>query len=116
MRRRLISMFSVMIKLMFINQARWRSLPCLFELKRNDGNRVALTPAEGRLLIALMGRPVLAHDVATEILWPNPDEQADTWLNVLNVQIHRIRRKMEGSGWMIRNVWGKGWRLERTPD
>lgn len=79
----------------------------------NDAASVDLTPFEGGLLLAMMGRPELSADEAAEVLWPDPDKMPETWLIQIRTVISRIRSKLKPFGWTVASRYRFGWRLER---
>ena len=78
-----------------------------------DGKAKRLSPQQARLLLALMGRPLLARDMVSEVLWPDPDLMPNEWCNVIDMVFFRLRRKLVGSGWTIKTRTGQGWSLKR---
>jgi DNA-binding response OmpR family regulator len=79
--------------------------------------RLELTQREWSLLSLLVSHAsqvVSREDVL--ICWQgDPEDGANLASNALEVYIHRLRRKLEGSGLNIRNVRGLGYLLENTP-
>ena len=82
-----------------------------FGLKSDCGKVQSLTPSELKLLLALMGRPLVSNDLLIEIIWPDPDKMALTAKNVIKVHVLNLRRKLFGSGWGITARHGVGWSL-----
>lgn len=77
-----------------------------------NGQVTDLTQREWELLTLLSSRMtqvVSRDDVASA--WQN-DTAEPTASNALEVYVHRLRRKLEGSGLTIRNVRGLGYMLE----
>lgn len=79
----------------------------------NESVSVSLTPFEGHMVLAMMGRPELSADLAAEILWPDPDKMPETWLIQIRTVMSRARAKLRPFGWRIASRYGFGWRLER---
>jgi DNA-binding response OmpR family regulator len=56
---------------------------------------------------AAQGRTV-PRDTVIGALYPDPDKEPEDAGGVLRVQIHRLRKKLRGSGVEIRTVHGRG--------
>ena len=76
--------------------------------------RTHLSPQEAQLLYAVMARPLVTWDLASEVMWPDPDDMPDFWLDTLRSVACRLNRRLRGHGWRVRREWGIGWRLERA--
>ena len=76
------------------------------------GRAEYLTPQEHTILLALMVRRYCSKEVLAEILWPDPDTMADTWGDVVSVNVARLRQKLSGFGWVIPTSNRHGWTLE----
>ena len=50
---------------------------------RDGGFVVPLARHEGLIMTALLGRRECTLDLLREVLWPHPDDEADTWHNVI---------------------------------
>lgn len=83
-------------------------------LKSEGGHFEIIPPMELTLLLALMGRPFLDRETASEILWPDPDAMPETSYWALHVHFYRLRKLITGSGWMIECFKNEGWRLSRA--
>ncbi|HVM39786.1 MAG TPA: helix-turn-helix domain-containing protein [Acidimicrobiia bacterium] len=77
---------------------------------RSDTGRVALSPLEARLVSALLERvgAVVGRHTLARAGWPG--EARDR--NALDVQMLRIRRKVETVGFTVRTVRSRGYVLE----
>jgi DNA-binding response OmpR family regulator len=79
-----------------------------------DDELMELTHREWSLLSLLvkhLGQVVSREDVLA--VWQSePAEGAGSGSNALEVYVHRLRRKLQGSGLGIRNVRGLGYMLE----
>ena len=78
-----------------------------------NGEPVELSPREWLLLDALLmqeGKVVTKEHIAH--IWSGDAQEAGTPSGSLEVIIHRLRRKLEGSGVTIRTVRGLGYLLE----
>jgi DNA-binding response OmpR family regulator len=77
------------------------------------GEKLNLQPAERKILLAMMGRPLVTTQEFVEILWPHPDFQADHWYSCIHVRLNKIRKELErvNAHWKIINVFGRGWML-----
>ena len=69
------------------------------------------TELETELVWALMLNHRCTTAYLTECLWPNPDLMPDCWYSSVNVCIYNVRKKIKGSGWMIKNLHGQGYSL-----
>ena len=76
------------------------------------GRAQPLTRQEHTILLALMARQYCSKELLAEILWPDPDTMADTWANVLSVEVSRLRQKLKDFGWVIPASNRRGWTLE----
>jgi DNA-binding response OmpR family regulator len=84
---------------------------------RIEGHPIPLTPTEFRILACLAHAPglvVSGHDLVEEALdLQLPEQEA---MDLLKVHVYRLRRKLGQSGadpWVLRNVRGFGYMLER---
>lgn len=81
------------------------------------GRPIALQPREFRLLACLMmhAGQVLTRTMLLEAVW---DYQFDPQTNVIDVQVSRLRGKLDAGGapTLIHTVRGVGYRLEAPPD
>ncbi len=66
-----------------------------------------------RLFVLLSKRKMVLKDTVVRSLWPNGDEP-ETSMNVVSVQLHRIRKCLRQYGIEIRNVPTVGWYLENA--
>lgn len=82
-----------------------------WELRGGD-TRVHLQPAEGLIVLALLGNRYVTTDDFVEILWPDVDKQPDSWRNCIYVPLSRLRAEMLPFGWTILNEYGQRWWLE----
>jgi two-component system response regulator TctD len=76
------------------------------------GKSLSLTPRETALLCALMQppeRPVAKADLLVRVFDGAPDVQPEA----IEVLIHRLRKRIEGSGVRIATLRGLGYALER---
>ncbi|MGL5977354.1 MAG: winged helix-turn-helix domain-containing protein, partial [Aeromonas sobria] len=74
-----------------------------------------LTPREQALLTALMyrhGRPVAKGQLFEQVF--NLDDEAG--LDSIDLYIHRLRKKLVGSGVVITTLRGLGYLLEAAPE
>lgn len=78
------------------------------------GEKLNLREAERKILLALMGRPLVTANDIVEILWPHPDDQPDYWYNSVTIRIFNIRKELKrlNSHWIIVGVFGRGWMLQ----
>ena len=76
-----------------------------------DGMPLALSPHEIGVLEALLNRfgRIVSKDQLVDKLY-NYDKSAGH--NAIEVYIHRIRRKIEGSGIAVRTLYGQGYLME----
>lgn len=76
-----------------------------------DGRELVLTPREHSLLAALMARPgrLLSKDQLAQHVFDLDD---DANLEAIEVHVHRLRRKLEGSDVAIVTMRGLGYLLE----
>ena len=77
--------------------------------------RLALTPRELALLTALMyrhGRPVAKGQLFEQVF--NLDDEVG--LDSIDLYIHRLRKKLVGSGVVITTLRGLGYLLEAAPE
>lgn len=65
-----------------------------------------------RLLVSHTGQVVSREDVFTA--WQTSSGSEPLQSNALEVYVHRLRRKLTDSPWMIRNIRGLGYMLERS--
>jgi DNA-binding response OmpR family regulator len=75
-----------------------------------------LTPREWvllDLLVRLEGQ-VVSRESVLEAWHRQPAEGLPQVTNALEVYVHRLRRKLEGTPWLIRNIRGLGYLLQRT--
>jgi two-component system, OmpR family, response regulator len=78
-----------------------------------DGNQVDLSPREWELLDLLLAqRNKVVHKDQITLAWTDVRGEAPTAPGMIEVYIHRLRRKLEGSGVIIRTVRGLGYLLE----
>jgi two-component system OmpR family response regulator len=80
-----------------------------------NGQSVDLSPREWMLLDALLtheGKVVTKEQIAT--VWSGDAQEAGTPSGSLEVIVHRLRRKLEGSAVSIRTVRGLGYLLENA--
>ena len=70
----------------------------------------AFTTTELKLFAALMRRDLLTHEGGMEILYPD-DRRFEVGINIIKVNITKMRRKCEGDQIRIENVHGQGYRL-----
>ncbi len=85
-----------------------------FDLGELDA-RLALTPREQALLTALMyrhGRPVAKGQLFEQVF--NLDDEVG--LDSIDLYIHRLRKKLVGSGVVITTLRGLGYLLEAAPE
>ena len=84
---------------------------------RLNGEPVALTTFEYRLLLTLVRQPgrVLSKDALADYLY---DHDEDRESNVIEVLIGRLRRKLDADGslGLIETLRGRGYRFAREPD
>lgn len=76
-----------------------------------DGQALALTPKETAVLEALIvrrGRPV-SREALFEMMY---SLEQDTRSEAIEIYVHRLRKKLEGSGVTIRTMRGLGYLLE----
>ena len=78
---------------------------------REGACRVHLTPYEGLIMTALLGRREVTVELLMEVLWPDPDLMPDRWYEILVVQLSKLRGKLRRCGWTIAVRHGFGWRL-----
>ena len=71
-----------------------------------------LSPQEHTILLALMARRYCSKELLAEILWPDPDDMADTWADVLSVNVTTLRQKLRDFGWAIPASNRQGWTLK----
>jgi two-component system response regulator TctD len=79
---------------------------------RLQGKSLALAPREAALLCALMRppeTPVSKADLLARVFEGNPEVQQEA----VEVLIHRLRKRLEGSGVRIATLRGLGYALER---
>ncbi len=74
---------------------------------------VHLTPQETAILIEMQVDPLVTPKALSEALWPNPDLMPDTWHDVIKSRICSLNKRLRPSGWKVRNLWGRGYTLER---
>ena len=90
-------------------------MPCTLRAARRatiDGAPVELSPREWLLLdLLLMQRDTVVGKDAIASAWA-VDRSESTGPGSIEVYIHRLRRKLEGSGLAIRTVRGLGYLLE----
>ncbi len=78
-----------------------------------DGSPIELSPREWDLLeLLLTHRNKVVHKDQITLAWTNDRDEAPTAPGMIEVYIHRLRRKLEGSGVVIRTVRGLGYLLE----
>ena len=80
-----------------------------------QGQSVDLSPREWMLLDALLvneGKVVTKEQIA--VAWSGDAQEAGTPSGSLEVIVHRLRRKLEGSDVSIRTVRGLGYLLENA--
>lgn len=99
-----------MARLVFDREARRASV---------DGNAIDLSPRECDLLDLLLGHRgrVVRKTQIVEAWAPDrsPSDDGPAAPGMIEVYIHRLRRKLEGSGLSIRTVRGLGYLLELDP-
>jgi DNA-binding response OmpR family regulator len=69
-----------------------------------------MTPQQRTIYMVVttpIGRTVPRDDILAA-LYPDPDKEPEDAGGVLRVQIHRLRKKLRGSGVEIRTVHGRG--------
>lgn len=76
-----------------------------------DGRNLALSMHETAVLEALLIRlgKVVSKDQLVERLY---SYDRDVGYNAIEVYVHRLRRKIEGSGLAVRTLYGRGYTLE----
>ena len=80
-----------------------------------DGEPLALTPRELAVLEALISRQ--GKPIAREILFEKVfrfDEEARP--EAIEIYVHRLRKKLEGSGAVVRTLRGLGYMIAEAPD
>lgn len=79
-----------------------------------DDERMDLTRREWTLLFLLVNNlgHVVSRDDVVSVWKKEPAEGGASNSNALEVYVHRLRRKLEGSGLSIRNVRGLGYMFE----
>ena len=78
-----------------------------------DGQALELSPREWDLLELLLGqRDRVVSKAQITQAWADDKGEAPTAPGMIEVYIHRLRRKLEGSGLSIRTVRGLGYLLE----
>jgi two-component system OmpR family response regulator len=81
-----------------------------------DGNPIELSPREWELLeLLLEHRNRVVHKEQITQAWKADRGEAPSAAGMIEVYIHRLRRKLEGSGVGIRTVRGLGYLLEAQP-
>lgn len=85
------------------------SLSLLHQQAWVDGRQFALTPKEMALLYAFLRQTekLISRGALYEVI----DTVSD---RALESQVYRLRKKLEGCGYTIVTVRGRGYRLERT--
>jgi DNA-binding response OmpR family regulator len=64
------------------------------------------------MLYAMRDGARLTNDDLMDLFWP--DRDPPEWcLNVIRLEIHRLRKAIAPLGMRITNTYGRGWRLER---
>lgn len=74
---------------------------------------IRLTPTERAIcqfLYVREGKPVPRGDLMNA-LYPHTSEPPED--KIVDVYIHKTRKKLAGTGFRILTVWGVGWKLER---
>jgi len=78
-----------------------------------DGTVLHLTPREHAALAALIARartPVEKHQLFLKVF----EEESDASPDAIEVVLHRLRKKLQGSDIQITTVRGLGYMLEST--
>ena len=88
----------------------WRYSQEKYALKFKDHTQ-PLSHHEARLLLALMGNPLVTREIASEALWNDADEMPDSWYEVLNQVVLHLRLKLRLTEWRVVAEWGRGWHL-----
>lgn len=70
-----------------------------------------LTPAERRLLAALVERDVVTREYAQHVLYADKPEADFPGTDVVGVFICRLRRKIAAAGATIAGIYGVGWQM-----
>lgn len=103
------------MRLKFINQIDYKGRARRrFRIVTKTGGLIGIPEAQGKLLMALMFRPFLSLDEAVEVLWPDPDDQAEMWMVCIRVHMHGIRKILSREGIQITFMPRQGYRL--TPN
>ncbi len=78
------------------------------------GRAIDLSTHETAVLEVLLARAgrVVSKDQLVERLY---SYEKDVGHNAIEVYVHRLRRKMDGSGVVVRTVYGRGYLLEESP-
>ena len=71
-----------------------------------------LTAMEARLMRALVTRPVVSKELATFFLYGRGDIQRSE--KIIDVTLHKVRKKLAPFGLTISTVYGCGWALDET--
>lgn len=80
-----------------------------------DGDPVALTPRELAVLEALIsrqGKPIARETLFEKVFSFDDDARPEA----IEIYVHRLRKKLEGSGAQVRTLRGLGYLIAETPD
>lgn len=78
-----------------------------------DWRPYRLTQCEERLIEALharLGETVTKHALMNALYFDSPDDEPS--IKIIDIFVHKIRRKIPNSPFDLQTVWGRGYRLE----
>jgi DNA-binding response OmpR family regulator len=75
-------------------------------------NEFGFTPLEMKILGILVARSIVSKDTIFDVVYGSLPENSQPGIKIVEVHIVKIRRKLLGKGWSIRNRSGVGYYLD----